>query len=169
MLVPPLPHLVGGAGFAILLAATQARSRSGFLAVDLCGLVAVTAHYVLLGAPAGAAMSALYLAIDTAAVLEEWTGLSRRWYVALYALAAALLGLTYEAPADLAALFGTFAAVASRQQRDMCPLLLLLVVSSFGWGLYGWLVGSVSQVVFSAAYATFGLLGVWRIGRQTHA
>lgn len=71
-------------------------------------------------------------------------------------------------PADLAALFGTLAAVASRQQEGMRPLLLLLVVSTAGWGAYGALVGSWGQVAFSAAYATFGLLGAWRVERQTH-
>ena len=144
-------------------------SRARFLAVDACGLGAAVAHYLLLDAPTGAAMSALYLAIDGTAAFRDRSDLVRRGFAAHYGLAALLVAVTWQGPADLAALFGTLAAVASRQQEDMRPLLLLLVVSTAGWGVYGALVGSVGQVAFSVAYATFGLLGVWRIDRQTHA
>ncbi|MFW6192867.1 MAG: YgjV family protein [Gemmatimonadota bacterium] len=162
-------HLIGGAGFVVLLVATQVGSRARFLAVDFCGLGAVVAHYILLDAPTGAAMSALYMAIDVTSGLRDRSELARRGFVAHYGLAVLLVAFTYRGPADLAALFGTLAAVASRQRDEMRPLLLLLVVSSVGWGAYGALVGSVSQVSFSAAYATFSLLGVWRLERQTHA
>lgn len=164
-----LAHLLGGAGFLVLLAATQVQSRARFLAVDACGLVAVVAHYLLLDAPTGAAMSALYLVIDGAAALRDRSDLARRGFPVNYGLAVLLVAVTWRGPVGLAALFGTLAAVASRQQEEMRRLLLLLVVSTAGWGAYGALVGSWSQVAFSVAYAAFGLLGVWRIERQTHA
>lgn len=60
-------------------------------------------------------------------------------------------------------------AVASRRQSAMRPLLGLVVVSAVGWGVYGAFVGSYSQVVFSVAYAAFGLVGIRRIERLKHA
>lgn len=164
-----LADLLGGAGFLVLLAATQVESRARFLVVDFCGLAAVVAHYLLLDAPTGAAMSALYMVIDVTAGLRDRSDLARRGFAAHYGIAVLLVAFTWRGPVDLAALFGTLAAVASRQQEAMRPLLLLLVVSTVGWGAYGALVGSVGQVAFSVAYAGLGLLGVWRIDRQTHA
>lgn len=162
-------QLLGGAGFLLLLAATQAKTRGRFLVLDVCGLVPVTAHYLLLEAPAGAAMSALYLVIDVSAALEDPPGRARDRLLAQGALAALLIGLTWRTAADLAALAGTLAAVVSRQQAEMDRLLWLVVASTAGWGLYGVLAGSVAQVAFSAAYALAALLGIWRIARPTHA
>jgi len=129
----------------------------------------VVAHYLILDAPAGAAMSALYMVIDVTAAFSERFRLARRAFFVHYALAALLLGVTYRAATDLLALFGTVAAIASRQQPQMRGLLALIVVSSLGWGLYGFFAGSISQVVFSVAYALFSLLGIWRLDRRTHA
>lgn len=129
----------------------------------------MVAHYLILDAPTGAAMSALYMAIDVTAAFSERSRLARRAFFLHYVLAALLLGVTYRAATDLLALFGTVAAIASRQQPEMRHLLALIVVSSLGWGLYGVFAGSVSQVVFSAVYALFSLLGIWRIERRTHA
>lgn len=164
-----LAHLLGGTGFLVLLAATQVESRLRFLVVDFCGLGAVGVHYALLDATTGAALSALYMAIDVTAVLADRYDVVRRGFYVHYALAVVLVGATYRSPVDLAALFGTLTAVASRRQSAMRPLLGLLVVSAVGWGVYGAFVGSYSQVVFSVAYACFGLLGIRRIGRSTHA
>lgn len=170
-------QLLGGAGFLLLVLATQIGSRREFLIADFCGLVPVVAHYILLDARAGAAMSALYMVIDVTATIDDRPTLSRRIFLGHYGLAAVLVAVTWRGSADLFALFGTLAAILSRQQERMRPLLLLIVVSCVGWGLYGFLAGSVSQVAFSTVYAAFSLLGVRReavgarreAGRQTHA
>jgi len=114
-------------------------------------------------------MSALYMLIDVTAAFDERSRRVRRLYFVHYLLAAVLTGLTYRGAADLLALFGTWAAIASRQQREMRRLLALLVASAVAWGLYGLYAGSFSQVAFSTLYALAGALGIWRIVHQTHA
>lgn len=136
---------------------------------DFCGLVPVVAHYLLLDAPAGAAMSALYMVIDVTAAFEDRSRRIHRLFMLHYVLAAALVALTYQAPFDLLALFGTLSAIVSRQQKQMRHLLLLIAVSCIGWGLYGVFAGSIGQVVFSTIYALFSVLGIRRIAYQTHA
>jgi hypothetical protein len=161
-------QLLGGAGYIILLLATQISTRRGFLIADYCGLIPVATHYALLGAPVGAAMSILYMLIDMTAVFENRAKFIRHLYLVYYILAIILAGITFQQATDLFALFGTLAALISRQQSQMHHLLLMIVVSCVGWGLYGIFAGSVAQVVFSMVYALFSLLGIWRIVRQTH-
>lgn len=136
---------------------------------DLVGLAPVVVHYLMLDAPAGAALSALYMVIDITAVFDERSRHVRRLYPVHYVLAGLLAALTYGAPIDVLALLGTWAAIASRQQKGMRRLLALLVASTLGWGLYGLFAGSVGQVAFSAVYALAGSLGLRRITHQTHA
>lgn len=156
-------------GFLVLLLATQIQSRRGFLIADLLGLGPVVAHYVLLDAVAGAAMSALYIAIDVTAAFDERWPLVKRLFPVHYLLAALVATLTFTGMPDLLVLLATWTAIASRQQRGMRRLLPLLVASSLGWGLYGVFVGSVGQMAFSTAYALAGSVGLWRIVRRTHA
>lgn len=153
----------------MLVLATQARSRRSFLVADFLGLAPVAAHYVLLSAPAGAAMSALYMVVDIAAAFQDRYRWLRRGYLLLYPAAVVLVALTFDAAFDLLALGGTLAAIAARRRSSMRSLLALIVVSCLGWGLYGVFAQSVSQVVFSGAYAILGLLGITRIRYLTHA
>ncbi len=62
-------QLVGTVGYGLLVLATFARTRTRFLAVDIAGLVPVVAHYAMLDATAGAALSAFYMMSDTVAAL----------------------------------------------------------------------------------------------------
>ena len=164
-----LIQIIGGVGFGVLILATQVRRRRTFLIADFAGLVPVVAHYVMMDAYAGAAMSGLYMLVDLCAVLiADRPVLLRRAFWGFHGLAIALVAVTFAGWIDLLALFGTIAAVASRQQKYMRPLLGLIVVSCVGWGLYGLLVGSVAQVVFSVTYAAFSLLGIFRQQRPTH-
>lgn len=161
-------QLLGGAGYLVLILSTQLGSRRNFLIADICGLIPVILHYLLLGAPAGAALSALYVAIDVTAALLRRSRWARGLFPGFYLLAVAATAAVYAAPRDLLALSGTLAAVLSRRQAEMHRLLGLVLASCVGWGLYGFLAGSIGQAVFSSVYGLFSLVGILRIRHQTH-
>lgn len=155
-------QLVGGAGFAVLIAAPLTRTRRHFLLFDILGMVPVGAHYIMLGAPSGAALCATYILMDIVAARLHSSTLVRRAYFAFYPLAAGLTAVTWSGSDDLAALAGTLFAVASRQQLALRPLKLLVFLSAVGWGLYGVLTGSFSQALFSLFYGGAALYAVFR-------
>lgn len=161
-----LEQWIGGAGYLVLILATQLRRRRLFLVIDFCGLTPVVLHYVLLDALAGAAMSALYMLVDLTVALARRPRTIRSAYGACYAVAGVTIFMAYEAPTDLLAAAGTIAAVVARQQPAMRRLLAWIVVSCVGWGLYGYFAGSLAQIAFSSVYAVASTLGIVRLDRQ---
>lgn len=166
---PVAAQLVGGAGYLLLLIATQADRTRRFLALDATGLVPVVIHYLMLGAGAGAVMSALYLLVDVVHLLIRG---ARAAFLALalaYAAALSLLILWFEGPIDLLALAGTVAAIQARREEHMIPLLSWIIVSCVGWGIYGYLAGSYAQLAFSTLYAAASAVGILRLRRPIEA
>jgi len=165
-------QLLGGAGFLILAAAPLLRSKRGFLFADIAGVVPVTAHYMLMGAKAGAAMSAMYFVMDVMALMRDRGPWARRAYLLVYLAALGVLWLVWEGPVDLLAGAGALLAVAARQQTSTVRLKLLVFASALAWGAYGVIAGSIPQMLFSAFYAASGLYGAWRdhgeIGKTRH-
>lgn len=147
-----IANIVGAVGFAGLILATQMPTKARFLSVDFAGVLLVAAHYAVLEAPSGVVYSLLYAVADLAAALID-DPRRRRWaFGALYILTGAFL--LYWSAAWIAALSftGTIFAIAARQQSRLWALNALILASSFGWGSFGWLTGSYSQVVFSIVY-----------------
>lgn len=164
-----LAQYIGGAGFLVLIAATQVRRRRLFLAVDFVGLAPVVAHYILLDAFAGAAMSALYMLIDLTVAYQHRSLAVRRAFWVYYLVAGFMIAFTYQGPFDLLALAGTLAAVVARQQPTMRRLLVGIILSCVGWAAYGYFAGSFAQIAFSTTYALASAVGLLRLpDRQTH-
>jgi len=165
-----IAQFVGGFGFVLIFTSPLLRRRRSFLAFDIAGLVQVVIHYVLLGAPVGAALSALYIAMDLVSDLRLRHPAARRGYWLFYPMAAAATILGYRGLSDLSALAGAVLAVASRQQANFAALKFLVFCSAIGWGVYGYYAQSWSQVVFSTAYAGSALFGAAQEYRrlQTH-
>ncbi|MCP4381425.1 MAG: YgjV family protein [Hyphomicrobiales bacterium] len=159
-------QLVGATGFLLLVLATFARSRFRFLVLDFLGLVPVAAHYVMLAAPAGAALSVFYMCADAVAALP---GGSRRRliYWVFYPLVAVITWFFWIGVVDLAAAAGTALAIVARHQVRTWRILALIGASTVGWGLYGVLVGSIAQVVFSAVYGSVAVFNAIRFSRQS--
>jgi len=162
-------QLLGGAGYLVLIYATQLRRRRVFLLVDFCGLAPVVAHYILLDAPAGAAMSGLYMLIDLTVAFQHRSLAIRRAFWLYYLVAAAMISFTYHGPADLLAVGGAVAAIIARQQPVMRRLLTWIIISCIGWAIYGYFAGSIAQIAFSTVYAIASGVGILRLDeRQTH-
>lgn len=154
-----IAQFLGGAGFLLILIAPLVAQRNRFIALDVAGLVPVCIHYVQLGAPVGALLCALYIVMDVVSSQLASRPLARQAYWGFYPAAVLITFIFYGDARDLAALAGTLFAVASRQQSDFAWLKFLIFLSAFGWGLYGILVGSYSQVIFSTIYAVTSLFG----------
>lgn len=144
-------QIVGASGYGLLVLATFARSRARFLIVDFSGLVPVVVHYVLLSAFSGAALSAFYMAADAVGSLAAQQT-RRVLYWLFYPATAALGWIFWQGSQDLTAIVGTALAIAARHQSSVWRIQALVAASTIGWGLYGFLVGSVGQVVFSLIY-----------------
>ncbi len=160
-----LAQWVGGLGFGLLVFSTFARVRLRFLLTDITGLVPVVVHYVMLAAPMGAALSAFYMMSDVVAAFSERRA-ARIAYWLFYPLALVFGWLFWAGPADLLAIAGTVLAVAARHQRSVWRIQALILVSTIGWGTYGFLVGSVVQVAFSTVYGAAALANAVRFFRQ---
>ncbi len=160
-----LAQVVGGVGFGLLVLSTFARARLRFLLIDIAGLVPVIAHYVILAAPVGAALSAFYMLSDVVAAFSERRA-ARVAFWLFYPLAVAIGWVFWAGPADLLAIVGTVLAVAARHQRSVWRIQALILVSTIGWGTYGLLVGSVVQVAFSMIYGVAALANAVRFFRQ---
>lgn len=159
---------VGGLGFGLLVFSTFARSRLRFLVADITGLIPVVIHYVMLAAPAGAALSAFYMLSDVVAAFAARRP-ARLAYWLFYPLALVVGWVFWAGPTDLFAIVGTVLAIAARHQRQVWRIQALIVVSTAGWGTYGLLVGSLVQVAFSTAYGLAALVNAVRFFRQPPA
>jgi len=163
--LPLLANLIGAVGFAGLILATQMATKARFLAVDFAGVLLVAAHYALLDAPSGVVYSLIYAAADLAAAFE----INRKWrqklFGGLYLITAGLLIYwSFEATAMLS-FAGTVFAIAARQQSRLWALNAFILLSTFGWGSFGWMTGSYSQIIFSFVY---GLASGYRAVRLFH-
>jgi Bacterial inner membrane protein len=160
-----LAQLVGTVGYGLLVLATFARTRTRFLVVDIAGLVPVVVHYAMLDAPAGAALSAFYMASDTVAALAA-RRLARLAFWLFYPLAGLIGWLFWTGPADLLAIGGTLLAITARHQRPLWRIQALIAASSIGWGLFGLMVGSAAQIGFSLVYGAAAAVNAVRFLRH---
>lgn len=159
-------NAIGFAGYALFAASPMAKSRTAYLVLHGIAMVPIAAHYVMLGAPAGAVLSLVYLGADI--VGGRWPGSLRALGVLVLAALAAFAP-TYSGPADLLGLFGTLVFVASRAVSGHAATLAIAAVSTLTWGAYGWFEQSYSQVLFSALYVLSCLTGLVRIARARKA
>ncbi|GEM_PF-3865005 len=152
-------NALGFVGYALFALSPLAGSRGRYLALHGIAMLPIAAHYVLLEAMAGALLSLVYLAADLVGSRSER---ARWWLLALAGAALAILIPVYESALDLLALAGTFIFLLSRATPDFAKSLIIAGISTIGWGVYGWLEGSYSQVLFSAAYALFCAISLMR-------
>lgn len=153
--LPLLANLIGAVGFAGLLLATQMATKARFLAVDFAGVLLVAAHYALLDAPSGVVYSLIYAAADIAAAFDIGRAWRRRLFGGLYLVTAGLLVYWSFETTALLSFAGTVMAIAARQQSRLWALNAFIFLSAFGWGSFGWMTGSYSQIAFSLAYSLF--------------
>lgn len=150
-----LANAIGFLGYLVFALSPLARDRSKYLWSHAAAMVPIAAHYVLLDALSGALLSLSYLAAD--AVALRWP--NRRMPLLLVGVGATVAtALAWSGPDDLLGLGGTLIFMASRLAKTHFQTLLVAGGSTVLWGLYGWTQGSISQVIFSAAYAVFCLV-----------
>lgn len=167
-----IANLIGAVGFAGLILATQMATKARFLAVDFAGVLLVAAHYALLEAPSGVIYSLLYAVADLAAAWKTDTKWRRGLFAGLYLITGGLLIYWSLDGAAALSFAGTVFAIAARQQSRLWALNALILLSSFGWGSFGWVTGSYSQVVFSLVYglaAGYRALRLFRRERKAPA
>lgn len=157
--------LLGLCGFGLILAATMVPSRRKLLLFDLAGVVPVSIHYALLGAGAGAVLSGAYAFSDicglarNARVRKLGAGAA---FVGAVIVIVTLVGLSW---VSCVALLGTAVAVGARVLPRRDQVLLVLMVSTVLWGLYGVLTSSFPQILFSVLYVVFTAVN-WRRARR---
>ncbi|WP_370178845.1 YgjV family protein [Alteriqipengyuania sp.] len=150
-----LANIIGFLGYLVFALSPLARDRSRYLWSHAAAMVPIAAHYVLLDALSGALLSLSYLAAD--AVALRWP--ERKAPLVLVGAGATIAtALAWSGPDDLLGLGGTLIFMASRFAQTHLTTLLVAGASTVLWGLYGWTQGSISQVIFSAAYALFCLV-----------
>jgi hypothetical protein len=160
---------LGAFGFVLIFLSPFVRRRRVFLLMDISGLAPVALHYALLGAPVGAALSLLYIAMDVVSGLRVRYAVARYAYWLFYPAGIVITYLTFSSLYGLAALAGTLFAIRSRQHPSFATLKILIFLSAVGWGVYGFYAQSWSQMIFSVAYAGSSLFGATReLRRPTH-
>lgn len=156
--------MLGGLGYALIIASTRAHKRSTFLTLDIAGMVPVAAHYLILDRPVGAALSGFYIAIDlvAAALHDDSKPWVRFAYLFTYVAALAIVAALWTDWRDIAAGFGTLLAIEARRHSSLVIIKLLVALSSAGWLTYGVLAGSLAQTIFSAVYGAMALVAARR-------
>ncbi len=147
-----LAQMVGFAGFGVMLVATQQRSADRLLALDVVGILTVSAHWILLGDGLAAALNSVFALISGLGLLRRrgsHAAAIAYWF--LYPLTAAGFLAARSTP-DLLATAGTLFAVAGIQQRSLFALRTLVVMSGICWLIFGATEGSVGQVVFGMLF-----------------
>ena len=157
-------QLIGAIGYGLLVLATFARTRFRFLLLDFLGLIPTAVHYVMLAAPAGAALTAFYMCADAVSALPAQSR-KRLLYWAFYPLVVVLTWAFWTGPVDLLAGTGTALAIVARHQTLTWRIQALVCLSTIGWGTYGFMVESLAQVVFSIVYGTAALFNAFRFAR----
>ena len=155
--------IVGLLGFGMLLGSTATSNTRVFAAIDLMACLAIAIHDGLLSSVSGAFLSLAYCVGGTIRLLLKRDAMPREAYstIALAVVATALF-----APigwADLFAVIGSGLAIVARRQSEMIRTNLMIGASAVFWGLYGMLVGSESQVIFSSLYMTASLFFAIRL------
>ena len=120
--------------------------------VDLSGLFFVGFHFFLLGAPAGALLCGAYALKDILGLIGQK---QLRLYLGVIAgvIIAAMIWATETSWATAwFAVAGSLVALASRIASKLRNVLLLIAISTVFWGVYGYLVGSIGQTIFSIVY-----------------
>lgn len=152
---------LGAAGFGMMLAATQMRSRTRLLLADMSGNLVAAIHYVGVGGLAGAVYCFSYALFD--AVALKVPARHRALIMAAVQIAAVgfllLAGLIW---IDALAIAGSAVAALARMQKHLRLMLALIAVSTVLWGIYGLAVQSWPQVVFSTVYAALSVHALLR-------
>lgn len=167
-----LPAGLGYAGAAAGMAWPLCRGRRAILVAQLISNALFTAHYALLGADTGAALSAMSVAQTAAAIpLGERPGF--RWvYLATLPVIAALLALTWNGTPSILASAGTAFNSLGRWQTEMFRMRAVLFLAGPCWFAHNLLVMSVPGLctdVVSAALNVRALAGLARERRESRA
>ena len=144
-------QIIGLVGYGMILVSLFSKTQRAVFLLDLAGCVIVAAHFVMLSAYAGAALSLVYAVKDIIGMFP-----SRRLKLAagfgmaaLILVAPLILQLSW---VDGLAIAGSLVALAARLSPGLTLTLFLIAFSTIFWGLYGAFVGSLSQVLFSCLY-----------------
>jgi inner membrane protein len=138
-------------------------TRAGVLRVQLLIALAFTAHYALLGIATAAIVNALGSLQTTTALFSRHAQTMR--YAGCGLIVAMLVAsfASWMGPASLLATIGQAFIVIARMQKDVVPILALLLAGQLLWGVHDIVVGSPLAIAADAA----GLLvGGWMLGRR---
>lgn len=140
----------------MIIASLFAKTQKKVFFLDLVGCVIVAAHFWFLDALGGMFLSLLYAVKDIVGLISHRT---------VKLLIALLIGiLMILSPVfvsfdyiDSLALIGSIIALISRISGSLTVTFFLIALSTLFWGIYGVLVDSVGQVLFSILYAAIAI------------
>ncbi len=159
-------QVIGTVGIALLLASTLVRRRVLLLGLDAVGSLVMGIHWALLGATAAVGISIIVVAMDLAGT-DPRRAWGRLVIIGALPVACLVVALVWSGPADLLALIGMAAIAGSRLSRGQIRLRALATASAVPWGLYGVIMGSIPQMIFSTVYFIAMGISVVRIARGT--
>ena len=142
---------VGVIGIALLLSSTLMRTRAMLLAFDAAGSLVMGIHWALLGGTAAIAISAVVVVMDFAGS-DPRSARGRAIIWLSIPVTAVLIIIFWSGPADIAAALGMLGIAASRLSFGQVRLRALAMAACVPWIVYGTILLSIPQVVFSVLY-----------------
>ncbi len=145
-------QFLGLIGYGLIILSLFSTTQRKVFILDFIGCIIVALHFVVLGAVGGAILSLLYAVKDLVGLIRNdfYKYTSAALIVVLMLLSPLFLPMQNR---DILALIGSIIALASRISPKLATTLFLIALSTVFWGAYGFVVGSIGQVVFSTVYA----------------
>lgn len=154
--------IVGGCAVALGCSWPLYRSRGRILGVQCIGAMLFGVHYILLGAPTGAAV-ALAAAVQAVAAAMLREGWMKRGVFALTVLAGLIVTVTnFAGLPSLFAQGGAFVTTAGRLQRSAQAMRWFFLAASAFWVTHNLLVGSVWGLTADSLSVSMLAVGIWR-------
>lgn len=160
---------IGCMGMILLAFAYIQKKRSAILGYNIASAITWTAHFLLLAAPAGAAMNALSIARASLLYAEE--KLQKRRVVTLVFLLIAFVVaavLTWVDSTSILPLIAMVLSTFALWQRDPQHIRLIILLSTPFWIAYNILHGSIAGVATETVIAVSAAIGL-RMHAQSYA
>lgn len=161
-----LPNALGCAGAGVGMMWPLRRGRTAILIAQIVSNILFTAHYLMLGADTGAALSVMSVLQAAAAIpLGERPGF-RCVYLATLPVIAGSLVLTWNGAPSVFASLGTALVSVGRYQTDVFRMRLILFTAGPGWFIHNLIVWSVPGMVTDVTCAALNARVLLRMFRK---
>lgn len=154
-------QLIGFIALGFTIALFQVNKRTMMLALQVCGSMLYTLHFLLLGATTGAAMNFI-------GGVRSFTfiriGKNRSLYILALFIAAFCLAvvLTWQGPKSLLPLAGMIFGTIALWQTKPSRIRLIMLAASPPWLIYNLISGSYPGMIVETLAITSNLIGIYR-------